>query len=356
MIYDVLHGLLAKFFPVFPFGAVFSVTNRCNARCKMCNIWRTEKHELPIEKFIEISANRLFSRLVNVALTGGEPTLRDDLHLLIDHLFRHSTRLMGINLTTNALAKKRLASIVEQLLDLRDRHRPEARILVQISLDGPGEIHDTIRGVPGAFNAVMESSKILEDIAQKTKNFDFYYLCVLQPANIPHLSQLSRFFESLGRRVVFNPLNDASYIMPNDGSPRLATADEAQIVEFLKRQLSMGIDPLMGFHYKQIISWLTTGLRRQPCGVTDQHIIVTDDGRIIPCLNNGNLRFNIQNPAKELTQYWKSRDRRIIKKELKTTVCPHCRAFCGPNTFDALLAHIQLALTNRWNKLGTKVR
>ncbi len=58
-----------------PVDAVIAVTYRCNARCAMCGIWKSQPGpDLPPEVY-----RKLPSSLRDVNLTGGEPFLRDDL-------------------------------------------------------------------------------------------------------------------------------------------------------------------------------------------------------------------------------------------------------------------------------------
>lgn len=124
-----------------------AVTSRCNARCSMCNAWQK-----PLGKEISLDDYRrtfnesagFLSRIKHVSLTGGEPTLRDD---LVDIVRLVTERFQGasININTNALLVKRLTEMTRDILSFRHQ------LMVIVSLDGIGEVHDKVRGVPGAF-------------------------------------------------------------------------------------------------------------------------------------------------------------------------------------------------------------
>ena len=84
------------------------------------------------------------SRLSHVSLTGGEPTLRTDLIDILRAIVRRHPRI-SLNLNTNAFNTAGLLRFVEAAA------AETQRLTVMVSLDGMGEAHDRIRGIPGAF-------------------------------------------------------------------------------------------------------------------------------------------------------------------------------------------------------------
>ena len=70
----------------------------------MCNIWKhPRRKELSLQQIEQLLSDKLFSGIQAIDITGGEPTLREDLvqvvHVLIDML----PELKKITLSTNAL-------------------------------------------------------------------------------------------------------------------------------------------------------------------------------------------------------------------------------------------------------------
>ena len=62
-----------------PVSLIQFVTERCNARCPHCFVdLKTQENELSLEQIEKISKTT-GSALRNIALTGGEPFIRDDL-------------------------------------------------------------------------------------------------------------------------------------------------------------------------------------------------------------------------------------------------------------------------------------
>jgi len=66
--------------PGSPLVLTFSITNRCNSRCKTCNIWK-----IPAEESEELSLDEIelifksMDKLYFLNISGGEPFLRKDL-------------------------------------------------------------------------------------------------------------------------------------------------------------------------------------------------------------------------------------------------------------------------------------
>ncbi|HSL18078.1 MAG TPA: radical SAM protein [Methylomirabilota bacterium] len=118
---------------LFPHGG-------CNCRCVMCDIWRAggdgcELAEAELAPHLD-ALRRLGVR--RLALSGGEPLLHPGLWRLCAVL-----EPLGLDislLTTGLLLEEQAADVVRWCDE------------VIVSLDGPSEIHDAVRRVPGAFD------------------------------------------------------------------------------------------------------------------------------------------------------------------------------------------------------------
>src|SRR4030042_1873263 len=90
---------------------IFFVTSKCNARCKMCFYWReiADAHARKILSLEEIGRiARNFKNLIYVSITGGEPTLREDVDEIV-YRFYASSGTRFVNITTNGLLPERTA-------------------------------------------------------------------------------------------------------------------------------------------------------------------------------------------------------------------------------------------------------
>jgi len=97
----------------------FNVSDRCNAACPMCAVWREPGPDLPLADLERIFADlRQFGLLV-VELSGGEPFMRPDIFeifALLDRLgFLYTTTTNGTVVTTEILEGVRQAKGLLQL-------------------------------------------------------------------------------------------------------------------------------------------------------------------------------------------------------------------------------------------------
>jgi len=147
------YNIASRFAPLPAHEWLFPVTYRCNARCVMCNIWQSgHADELTTQEWDGVLADAFFRSVESVSLTGGEPTLREDLPQLAALLLKRLPALRRVTITTNALSTPRVVSQCEQIAGLcRSRG---IGLFAGISVDGIGPVHDEMRGIPGAFDRV----------------------------------------------------------------------------------------------------------------------------------------------------------------------------------------------------------
>ena len=105
--------------PLKPEVISLALTIRCNSHCVMCNMWRQasqtpdiESQELTGDEIVALLSKPLFSDLVELDLTGGEPHLREDLTDTVLHIAAlrkdYLPRLRSIVITSNGLLPERI--------------------------------------------------------------------------------------------------------------------------------------------------------------------------------------------------------------------------------------------------------
>lgn len=149
-----------------PESITFFLTYKCNLRCKMCGQWgdagsnkdfNPEKVNAAIDIDSYIRILEEFKReKPHITLFGGEPLLYKDIERLIVAIKSRGFHL-GI-ITNGTLLKNHARTIVEQGVDV-----------VSLSVDGPGELHDTIRNLEGAFNRIKEGSAAVKALKKELK-------------------------------------------------------------------------------------------------------------------------------------------------------------------------------------------
>jgi MoaA/NifB/PqqE/SkfB family radical SAM enzyme len=122
---------------------IISITNRCNLRCAMCQIpSRSADDEMSTEDIKALIRDAAVFFPSSVVFSGGEPLLRKDLFDLIAFAGRHH---LNTCLTSNGT-----------LIDDETAHRlgDSGMGVVNISIEGPREVHDALRGPENYARAV----------------------------------------------------------------------------------------------------------------------------------------------------------------------------------------------------------
>ena len=161
---------------------VLNAHSRCNCRCVMCDIWKreqsTEITAANLEKHRE-SLRRL--KVEWVVLTGGEPLMHSDLHSLC--IFFRDLGIRLTLLTTGLLLARRAADVAALFDD------------VIVSLDGPQQIHDTVRRVRGCFERIGEG---VVAVRRLQPGMRIMAGTTVQRANYAHLRETVRSAKGLG--------------------------------------------------------------------------------------------------------------------------------------------------------------
>lgn len=91
----------------------FPVIDICNSRCQMCRIWENKKsNDITVEDLRKGLSSDLFDQVEAIGFNGGEPTLRDDLVLLVETVLNKLPNLKQVSLISNAYKHR---DVVEQI-------------------------------------------------------------------------------------------------------------------------------------------------------------------------------------------------------------------------------------------------
>jgi len=132
------------------FGVGHEPTIRCNLNCKMCYQAGTRlerREELSTEEVLEIY-KKLEGKINEIKIVGGEPFMRADILELVKFWDERQT---PVALQTN------LTLVTESMIDRLKKFKNIKAFLT--SLDGPDKVHNMIRGVPNAFERMIEAVK-----------------------------------------------------------------------------------------------------------------------------------------------------------------------------------------------------
>src|SRR6056297_2512459 len=118
-------------------------TKRCNSRCTMCNIWKedTKEQEMSVQQFRELFSREEFRELEDLNISGGEPTLREDIIEVIRAISENMPKLNMFFLSTNGTNPQKTRDIFQDLSGkIKDLH-------LCVSIDGDRETNKMVRGI-----------------------------------------------------------------------------------------------------------------------------------------------------------------------------------------------------------------
>ncbi|MGA1825122.1 MAG: radical SAM protein [bacterium] len=133
-----------------PTSAVWEITYACNMRCKHCGSGCGEKYpdELTGAEALKLCDDLRTMGLKILTLSGGEPFLREDWHLI-------ATRLTENNITTNIISN---GWYIDK--SILDKAHTSGIVNIGVSLDGCEDTHDFMRK-KGAFERVLSALDLM---------------------------------------------------------------------------------------------------------------------------------------------------------------------------------------------------
>ena len=139
---------------VYKSSVQWSITGLCNYRCKHCfqSAPKGVLGQPTLEMCFDIIHQLSECGIMNVALTGGEPLIRNDFFDIIDEL--NCCKLHVNTIYSNG------SLISDSFLDALEKRG--VRPAFQLSFDGVGK-HDWMRGVIGAEKSAFEAMRRLKD-------------------------------------------------------------------------------------------------------------------------------------------------------------------------------------------------
>ncbi|MBN2386206.1 MAG: radical SAM protein [Anaerolineales bacterium] len=132
----------------FPQSISLTITNHCNLRCRMCGQWGLEgyircnpeglQYELTLADWQRVVDELADHDIPSLLLRGGEVFLFPQIVELLEYIH---ARGIFISIDTNGTMLARYAEDIVRI----------GRMHLTISVDGPEQVHDAVRGVPGTF-------------------------------------------------------------------------------------------------------------------------------------------------------------------------------------------------------------
>ena len=292
--------------------------------CMMCDIPKGEKEELPASQWKEVIKDAGFMGASTVVFSGGEPLLRKDIFELIS--FVSNNRMTACVTSNGYLISEAVAA------DLSS----SGVGVVNISIEGPKEIHDHLRG-KGSFEKAVLALKNL-----KKRGVESTIAMMVSRHNYRYLNDIVRLAEEFGVTTIkFQPFSGIFIKDKSREDGFFISNKEKKVLDSIVKEVvsrcdRRGIATNPAAYLEKIPSYLTKGFLdyNGSCGALRSSCPVNPDGEIYPCWvlsGKDSVVGNVK--EKRFSEIWGSRKHDSIIKKIESKGCPGCMMSCYDATF-----------------------
>ncbi|MCX8064355.1 MAG: radical SAM protein [Candidatus Hydrogenedentes bacterium] len=293
------------------------ITSCCNLNCRMCPVVSRKKKSIPREIAFQIVKFAIEKGFKRVVLGGGEPTLMSYFNDIIEELTRNNIEIW---ILTNAV----------DLSPFQIKYFSEHKnIVVNISIDGVGEVHDFIRG-EGTFESTLanldrltsEGANVAINTVIQRSNYDKSIETYEYFKNYPLLWHGFSFAEPWHQKELVPPeliptaINQLYEIHRRDQRYKNNVSLTSQLIK----------DFDLSSRYPEFI--MHPG---ENCPIPTSHLGVDEEGWVVPCWHypfwRKNESRNIYNRSLwEITEETEIRNE--INKAISKEGCKGCSTVC----------------------------
>jgi MoaA/NifB/PqqE/SkfB family radical SAM enzyme len=335
MNYSPLRHIGSVFRKRDPIQLTFFLTRKCNARCPFCfYLSRRDAPpdpELTLDEIRKVSAS--LGKLLWLAFSGGEVFLREDL-AAITKAFYENNKPSIILLPTNGLLPDRIREQTEAIL----KECPKSTVAVKVSLDGPEEVHDSLRRVPGAFRMALETCEKLRPLLGRYPNFELGINTVFCSANQGCMDGLIDFVEGL-KGIRTHTVSLVRGEVAEEGLKEVDLAVYQRTIEKLEANLKrsrIGRYRFRGSRLKTAQDILQRRLihdtarkneRLIPCYAGKLTLVLTETGDLYPCESFTNRMGNVRDWGYDVKKLFSGSAARAAVRAVRESGC-HCTHEC----------------------------
>ncbi len=327
-----------------PFKVTWMLTDRCDCRCTGCLIWQRDKRkEMSAAEIGAVLAGAPSLRWVN--LTGGEPFLRDDMVAIAEAVRAALPNLAVLDFPTTGQRTDVIVRDVEAMTKLGI-----PKLFVTCSIEGPPDIHDELRGRPGAFDNMIRTYVALRAM----KGVDVYLGMTLTERNA---GSVDAMFESVRERVPgvdwsdvhFNVYTESGHYYENLDADARAPDDVQAVMERALRSREGSWNPadqIEAAYIRLLPEFLKTGRSPLPCKSLRAVVFIDSAGDVYPCTVWDRKLGNVKEQS--LYDILDTAEAEKTREMIAADDCPGCWSPCEAHP--TIVASAPESLTKRPKK------
>jgi MoaA/NifB/PqqE/SkfB family radical SAM enzyme len=298
-----------------PFIFHFLTTLKCNCNCETC-LWKdnTRKDELSLEEIKRIYREAKDTGFLVSILWGGEPLIRKDITEIIKFVKKEGDFAI-VGIVTNGWFLPEKINEIGKDLDF-----------ILISLDSPrAEEHDSIRGLKGLYNKIIESVKIIK-ASYPLISLQFSFS--ISKFNINRVEEMINLSNNLEIPVAFNVINTVChYSTGNIDEKGTLSATDNEISTAFKKILEAKRNGSKILNSEMYLNHFVDGKKPYQCHTKKVFMFVNSNGDVENCLQKDKPLANLRkNSVNEVLQS------PLFKKFIKET--ENCYSCNSPTMID----------------------
>jgi MoaA/NifB/PqqE/SkfB family radical SAM enzyme len=317
-----------------PYKATFAVTYRCNLRCEMCHIWKqAPQEEMSLQDIEKIFKN--VKSLSWIDLTGGEISLRDDIVDIAKVILSSSRKIAVFHLSTNGQLPERVFLLVKEI------SKYGVVPVVNISIDGPPQINDKLRGTAGAYAKSVETFKRLKSLRRSHS----YVSCTLSRCNLHHAGELLSALERdipgfKPKDLHFNLFHRSSHYYKNYQINGLEGVTFQAVSAYFDLSASGNVIKywLEKAYRKGLSAYMRGNKFPVRCQALRSSCFIDPSGRVYPCGMYERPVGELKGRGVTLGALWNSAECLMARRDIEQQTCQGCWSPC--EAYPALLGGV----------------
>ncbi|KPM30954.1 Putative Fe-S oxidoreductase [Croceitalea dokdonensis DOKDO 023] len=267
---------------ILPSHVNFPITDNCNSKCRMCNVWKDKsENELTPEEIQTIYSNKLFKNTKHLGISGGEPTLRKDLLACVEAILTALPRLKSLSITSHGFHPTKWQRQLPLIVALCKKYNTFFKL--NISVDGIGELHEEVRRIEGGWAKVVETI----DVA-KSNNVPVQIQCTVSKHNVFGVNEVLHFAKSNNLEYIFRRATSINRLYNHEITNEFfnSNQDDSFFADFVTSTSVTHTteNPGRRLFYKDLAKRLTVGgNRKAPCHFQYNGVLISAHGEMYHC-------------------------------------------------------------------------
>jgi len=303
--------------PSPPFLVLF-INSICNMKCEHCFYWRAlnGKDDLTFEELVALSES--LGKIENLNLSGGEPFIRKEFAAICRQFIRKNG-VRQIYVPTNGYFTDWTIAAITGVLEESDLDL----FVVELSLDGMPEFHDTFRVAKHSFTRAMETYDALAALQARDPRLRIHAISTATNVNMVEIRNLTTY---LYDRCPQMDHHNLAIIRGDRKNPDLASPLLAEYVDLYKYIQGLWAEREAGRYgsiVEPMLQWTKTRTIQEktqvvPCMAGRLTAVVYANGDVSVCELHepiGNLRQH------SFPEIWESEKAHKLRQSIAAKAC-----------------------------------